>query len=84
MNAMLEPRIVAARIQSLALALHITPSAADGITTSQGILMATMDASTAREVLRITTNKTVCYIRGRKHPYVLLPALAFWLIQEET
>jgi hypothetical protein len=45
MNAMLEPRIVAARIQGLALALHITPSAADGLTASPGILMATMDAT---------------------------------------
>jgi hypothetical protein len=45
MNAMLDPRIVTARIQGLALALHITPSAADGSTTSQGILMATMDAA---------------------------------------
>src|ERR1700730_11715673 len=44
MKAMLEPRIVAASIQVLALAAHGTPAPVDRITTSsQGVLMKAMD-----------------------------------------
>jgi len=43
MNAMLEPRMVAARIRGLPSGLHGTPSTDDWLMASQGVLTEAMD-----------------------------------------